>query len=248
MPSAVPPPDVSPWTGLEVIEPVTNGNRNAVWRGRIGDRAVAVRRARRSADSLEWELTLLEHLDTHGFRVPVAVPTDNGNPTADGLVVQTWLEGRPPSSNADWTAVADELRRLHTVTVHHRQRPDCCTVRELADHRRSVDADLDAMPSVVAERIVQVFEQFDGVPTSVVHGDPGADNIVIDDAGSVGLIDWDESRVDLIWHDLSNLGVQVLAGVDHRRAQRLSDAWEAANGWIDEPAYAARRFERLLES
>lgn len=92
-----------------------------------------------------------------------------------------------------------------------------------------------------------VFASFDDVPTAVVHGDPGADNIRIGPDGSVGLLDWDESRVDLIWHDLSNLGLQVLNDEEHRRAQRLSNAWEAANGWVLEPDYARRRLQLLGE-
>ena len=57
--------------------------------------------------------------------------------------------------------------------------------------------------------------------------------------------DWDESRVDVVWHDLSNLGVQVLDDARHVAALRLSDAWEAANAWLLEPDYARRRLARL---
>ena len=85
-------------------------------------------------------------------------------------------------------------------------------------------------------------------PVSVIHGDPGAANIRIDGNGRVGLLDWDESRVDITWHDLSNLGVQVLDDRTQRRAERLSHAWEAANGWTTEPGYAQRRLRALLDS
>ena len=86
------------------------------------------------------------------------------------------------------------------------------------------------------------------MPTSVIHGDPMAGNIRIDDSDIVGLLDFDESRVDVAWHDLSNLGVRVLEGVDHRRAAQLSDAWETANGWVAEPQYARRRLASLRAS
>lgn len=82
-------------------------------------------------------------------------------------------------------------------------------------------------------------------PTSVVHGDPMADNLRIDDQGVVGLLDFDESRVDVHLHDLSNLGIQVLDDKTHAVATRLSHAWEAANGWVVEPTYARERLESL---
>lgn len=75
-----------------------------------------------------------------------------------------------------------------------------------------------------------------------------AGNIRIGDSDVVGLLDFDESRVDVAWHDLSNLGIQVLDDADHAQAARLSDAWEAANGWVLEPQYAQRRLEALRTS
>jgi hypothetical protein len=64
--------------------------------------------------------------------------------------------------------------------------------------------------------------------------------------GRVGFLDWDESRVDVALHDLSNLGVQVLSEAKHQRAQFLSDAWETINAWTVEPEYARQRFANLL--
>lgn len=236
------------WTGLELVEQIAEGNRNEVWRGRLGERDVSIRRSRRDAASLGWELDLLASLAIEGFLVPTVAPTDDGAPHDDGIVVQRWLHGRPPSSDDDWRAVADELQRLHRVTTPtFGQRPGCCTVIELDGHPRSVDADLDALPPAERERVVGVLAEFDDVPTAVVHGDPMASNIRIDDSGRVGLLDWDESRVDVVWHDLSNLGVRVLPVDDHRRAERLSNAWEAVNGWLVEPEYARHRLAMLDE-
>ncbi|MEZ5225102.1 MAG: hypothetical protein R2710_00095, partial [Acidimicrobiales bacterium] len=77
------------------------------------------------------------------------------------------------------------------------------------------DADLDALPAA-AELVIDVFERFRDVPTAVVHGYPGPINI------RIGLLDWDEARVDLTWHDLSTLGVQVLDGREHFRSRDLA--------------------------
>lgn len=237
--------DVSAWTGLELVAPITEGNRNDVWRGLLDGRPVAVRESRRSVASLEWELDLIDALASIGFLVPEVVAADTGERHVDGVVVQRWVEGRPPASDDDWSAVALELGRLHLTTGTHRQRPDCCVAHELVRDRRSVDADLDALEPADQALVIDVLAGFADVRTAVIHGDPGPSNIRITADGSVGLLDWDESRVDVIWHDLSSLGVPVLTAHQQARAIDLSDAWEAVNGWVAEPAYARSRLAAL---
>lgn len=234
----------SPWTGLDVTGVAGGGFRSQVWRGRLGSRAVSIRRTGRPWPSFEWELDLLDELGDHGFVVPTVIPADDGRRHVDGWVVQDWLEGREPMSEADWVLVAAELQRLHGLTVGHSQRPGCCRVDELGPIRRSVDADLDAMPDHARRRVLAEFASLSApdIGVAVIHGDPHPGNIRLDGSGRVGLLDWDESRVDLVWHDLSNLGVVVLAPHDQLRAEAMSNAWEAANGWVAEPEYAARRF------
>ncbi|MEM9463723.1 MAG: aminoglycoside phosphotransferase family protein [Actinomycetota bacterium] len=237
--------DTTPWPGLRLGAPLSGGAKSRVWAAELGGERVVVRHSRRSADSLAWELDLMAELDGAGFVVPTVREAEDGRPSVDGVIVQSWIDGRPPSSASHWQAVAAELQRLHRLTEGHPQRPSCVTVPKLGARRRSVDADLDAIPDEVEARVVEVFTSFTDVGTGVVHGDPGPGNLRITEAGRVGFLDWDESRVDLVWHDLSDLGVQVLDDESHRRAQRLSDAWEAANAWIAEPEYARRRFARL---
>lgn len=240
----------SPWAGLEALAPANGGSRSQVWRGRLGPRAVSIRRTGRRGPSFEWELDLLEELTGHGFVVPTVVAADDGRRHVDGWVVQEWLDGAEPASERDWRLVAAELLRLHRLTVDHQQRPGCCRVDQLGPVRRSVDADLDAMPEQVRRRVLAEFASVSelDVDVAVIHGDPDPGNIRLDGEGRVGLLDWDESRVDLVWHDLSNLGVAVLDPQEHARAEALSNAWEAANGWVAEPAYAARRFQALDET
>lgn len=236
---------VDAWSGLKLIEPVLDGNRNEVWRASRDGREFAVRRSRRSEASLQWELELMDFLDEHDFVVPTVVSTDSNDLHHEGIVVQRWIDGRTPTSDLDWSGVASELKRLHATTERHRQRPGCCTVLELAERWVSVDADLGALPARDRTLLIDVFARFDDVPKAVVHGDPGPSNLRITDSESVGLLDWDESRVDVVCHDLSNLGVAVLDRDEQHQAELLSHAWEAANGWTLEPDYAARRFAAL---
>jgi Ser/Thr protein kinase RdoA (MazF antagonist) len=109
-------------------------------------------------------------------------------------------------------------------------------------------ADMSAIPIEVAEVIFGIFNSYRHIPVSLIHGDPNASNIRITNDGRGALLDWDESRVDVVWHDLSNLGIQVLGDADHAGAQRLSNAWEAANAWTAEPGYAQRRYAALQHS
>lgn len=237
--------DVSHWLELTLGERLSGGNRNDVRLGMIGGERVVVRRSRRSTASLDWELDLLEHLDAHGFRVPLIIEAKDRRRSVDGVVVQRWLPGKEPSTEAEWQLVADELVRLHRLFANHPQRPDCAMVTELRAARLSVDADIDSLPDTIAAQILSVFDEFADVETSVIHGDTAPGNIRIDENGTVGLLDWDESRVDIRWHDLSNLGVQVLDDDEHRRASRLSNAWEAANAWVAEPDYAQHRLQLI---
>jgi len=240
--------DVSAWHSLELEEAIAEGNRNEVWRGSMGGAVVSVRQSRRDESSLNWELDLIDHLDRLGFRVPTVIDSTHGQRHDRGVVVQRWLDGRPPESAQDWLLVADELQRIHRSTTGYPQRPGCSAVAQLTRSSSSVDARMSALPDDVATEVLAVFADVGEMPLAVVHGDPMAANVRIDDDGIVGLLDFDESRLDVGWHDLSNLGIQVLDDAEHERAVRLSNAWEAANGWVVEPAYARRRFEALSKS
>jgi Ser/Thr protein kinase RdoA (MazF antagonist) len=239
--------EVREWPGLQLHHQVEEGNRNEVWAGVLDGRPVSVRRSRRSPASLAWELDLLRVLDSRGFHVPLPIATANGEWSHRGVVVQQWMHGSPPSSARDWQLVATELQRLHATCDDIVQRPGCLTVTELDPTSRSVDACLSDLPAEVTTLVLGVFDSLADVPISLIHGDPGPSNIRIDDIGQVGLLDWDESRVDLTWHDLSNLGVKVLDTESHARATQLSHAWEAINAWMTEPDYARERLAHLLK-
>jgi Ser/Thr protein kinase RdoA (MazF antagonist) len=111
------------------------------------------------------------------------------------------------------------------------------------------------MPPDAVARCRAAWQPLANEPRSVIHGDPGADNIRIA-SGGVGLLDWDEARVDAAILDLAQLPVDLPAGapawLGPLTAERLAaartaaDAWEAANAWLVEPAYARRRLADLM--
>ena len=152
------------------------------------------RLSERTGAALKWELDLLEQLALLGFIVAPVVPAMDGRRQVDGVVVQEWMEGEPPTGG-DWEAVAEELRRLHAATVGWRQRPSFWSSRDLLNRTRGGDVDLSVMPEDAVRACRAAWRGLDDVPFAVVHGDPGAGNIRIT-ADGVGFLDWDESRVD----------------------------------------------------
>jgi Ser/Thr protein kinase RdoA (MazF antagonist) len=264
--------NLEPWGPLTVVGPLGGGRRNSVVEVRAGAERLVARRTRRSGPALDWELDLLDFLAGNGFVVPAVVPTVDGRRHADGVVVQRRLAGRPPVA-ADWPAVATELRRLHTLTAGWPQRPGFRSTVELLTADRGGDVDLSGMPPAAVAACRQAWAALspagpaaapvpavtDGDPCAVasaessatspvsavvVHGDPCAANVRVGDAG-IGLLDWDEARVDHPDLDLAELPGVPLPGARGRMARAAIAAWEAAAGWRLEPEYARRRLAEL---
>ena len=181
--------------------------------------------------------------------VPDILPARDGRMHIDGAILFSWLEGEPPSSDRDWRSFAGELARLHDLTRDWPQRPGFRSSLQLLEEEIGGDVYLDLMPHEVVDRVRAAWRALEGEPTSVVHGDPGAGNIHVY-KGMGGVIDWDESRVDVSLLDLVSLpeGVQApLRGERLVLARRAAVAWEVASGWVAEPEYARRRLRGLVD-
>ena len=231
------------WGTPVVIGRLGGGNRNSVVEIRLGGRRLVARRSRRSAASLDWEAALLEHLASHGLRVPVPVSALDGRRHVDGVMVQTWLAGHEPRPG-DWAAVAAALRKLHELTVEWPQRPGFASTTELLTCDRGGDVDLSQMPADAVAACRHAWAMLDRTRQAVIHGDPGPANIRVTDDGA-GLLDWDEARVDCTDLDLAELPGQHLPPALMKVARTAVTAWEAANGWIVEPVYARRQLALL---
>jgi len=234
--------DLSPWPGATVVRHLGGGNRNTVAEIRGPHRLVA-RRSTRAPAALDWELDLLDFLAQHDFHVPRTVPTADGRRSANGVVVQTWLDGHPPEGD-DWQLVARHLTRLHALTAHWPQRPGFASTRQLLEQDSGGDVDLTSMPADAVALCRSAWRALARITTAVIHGDPGAPNIRMSN-GRVGFLDWDEARVDHIDLDMADLPDSPLSADRLRTAQAAADAWEAATGWQTEPSYARRRLSAL---
>jgi Ser/Thr protein kinase RdoA (MazF antagonist) len=201
-----------------------------------GHRAVGRLGARSDAD-LAWETDLLQHLDRAGLTVPVPIPTAAGRLYADGVVVMSYVQGRPPETVADWRRVADTLRQLHRSTRNWPQRPGWRSSTDLLHADTGTKIDLGAMPPESVARCRAAWARLVGRRTCVVHGDANNSGNVRMTADRVALIDWDESHVDV--PDLDLVLPHNAAGLDddaHDIAAQASAAWEAAVCWDDENA------------
>ena len=218
------------------IQPLAGGVANQVWRVRIDGRFAVGRLGSRSDADLAWETELLRFLDREGLTVPVPIATTAGRLFADGLVVMTYVEGRPPETEADWRRVADALRQLHRLTHSWPQRPGWRSSTDLLDGDIGTKVDLGAMPAEGVARCRAAWARLSGRSSCVVHGDPNPGNIRMT-ADRVAMIDWDESHVDaadldlVLPHNAADLG-----DVEYDVAAQASAAWEAAVCWDDQHA------------
>ncbi len=253
-------PDLSAWPGVELGEPLTGGSRSPVFRARRDEQLLVVKVFPRSPESLAWELEILRFLDQAGLRVPVTVPTVDGRPNQDGLIVQTFLPGHPPRTRQDWAGVAAFVTRVHDLTHEWPQRPGSLGMRALLTQHRGGDVDLTTMPPPAAALVREcwraLLDQVDAASAAglvrdddcVVHGDLGPGAVLVD-RGQVGIIDWDEARVDVPVLDLIGIpGHEATPGVDPVVAHLADLAWETATCWVPEPGHARNLLDQLRDA
>jgi aminoglycoside phosphotransferase (APT) family kinase protein len=236
------------WSFAAYVEaPLPGGARGDVRAVRIGGRRYVARQSLRPGPALLWEIDLLRHLFDCGIRVPVPLEAKDGSMHIDGFTVMDWLDGDPPRTAREWKEAALALGRVHAATRGRTQRPGFASSIELVTRDAGGDVDLSFMPAEVVTLVRSAWRPLSACETSVVHGDPHAGNIRISAQG-VGLIDWDEARVDASILDFSDLPDDAAPSMPKgclETARIAADAWETASCWILEPAYARRRLQSL---
>jgi Ser/Thr protein kinase RdoA (MazF antagonist) len=226
------------------IERLAGGVANDVWSVRINGRLAVGRLGSRSDADLAWETALLQHLGREGLPAPTPIPTPDGRLFAGGVVVMTYVEGRPSETEADWRRVADTLRELHRLTQGWPQRPGWRSSTDLLHAETGTKIDLRAMPPEGVARCRAAWARLVGRQTCVVHGNPNNPGNVRVTADRIALIDWDEAHVDVPDLDLAlPYNAAGLADDAYDIAAQASAAWEAAVCWRDE--YAVRRLAEV---
>ncbi|WP_082898702.1 MULTISPECIES: phosphotransferase enzyme family protein [unclassified Rhodococcus (in: high G+C Gram-positive bacteria)] len=215
------------WPGLAVDGPLSSGARNDIRSGQLDGVRVVIRHSRRNPNSRSWEWHLLRHLQECGIHLPVFIPSSAGDLDVDGWHVYEYVEGSHPEPKDP--RIADALAAVHAVTEGWPQRPGSASSIDLPELLVGGDIDLTAMPTELANQIVDAWRGArTPSPTCVVHGDAHARNAIIDKQGRCVLLDWDEARVDQPHYDLPVGPADLRANV----------AWEIATCWIPEPDYA----------
>ncbi len=225
---------------IRVETKLCGGTRTDVWAVWVNGRPFALRRTRRSREALAWELNLVEFLRSNGIGAPSVLRTKRGDRTVGPFFMESWVEGHPPDTEAEWRKVEHTLRRIHQLTTSWPQRPTFASVVELLTQDRGGDVDLSVMPPDAVKVCREAWRALSNDPVSAIHGDPRG-NVLVTGAGVV-LIDWDEARFDASVLDLADLPIADLATTEARRA---ASAWEAAASWVLEPEYARKRLADL---
>lgn len=85
--------------------------------------------------------------------MPETLRTADGRRHDEGVLVQRFITGAPPSSTRDWGRVVSALAVVHEITVGWAQRPGFASARELLTRGRGGDVDLEAMPRSAVELV-----------------------------------------------------------------------------------------------
>lgn len=239
-------PDVRAWSGVELIRSLTGGARNPVYLAHRRGQDFVVRVSGRPAESLEWELDLLDALDAAGVVVPRSVATDDGRRHNQGVLVQQFIPGHPPHDRQDWERVVATLTTVHDVTADWPQRPGFASASYLLHHPTGGDIQLEAMPDDAVSLVRSSWQPVVTGAETAIHGDLGESNVLITDQ-QVALIDWDEARVDVPAFDFTDIPDQVPLPlpIDRTALSIAGLARETATCWISEPDYAAHRLDEL---
>lgn len=189
---------------LVALDPIAEGVENTNYGlDTVGARHVlTLFEARTDATSLPFCLGLTDHLATRGFPTPRPVArrdgswvgTLNGRPAA----VIEWLTGawlRGPSA-AEVEAAGAMLGRLHLAAIDFRSRRENpagpSAWQALADRSATVATGEDrAILESCRELLVELGDPFtDDLPASAIHADYFPDNVLFEDGGVSGVIDF----------------------------------------------------------
>lgn len=234
------------WGDVELVRRASTGYVNEVWFALVDGDECVVRAPKRSNEALQWEIELLDRLGDAGVRVPEVVLTRDGATSAGGVVVFRRVEGDPPTTAEHWALVRDYLQRVHDECAGIAQRPGFLSSADLLVEDVGGLVDLRVMPDDAVARCRAAWARLAGMPQTVVHADPGAENIFVR-GDAVVLIDWDEARADVPLFDLAALPDEVCPLPDAERwvARQAASAWEAAITWSNDREYALWRLSQV---
>ena len=230
-------PQMHLWQISASLQPLFGGHRNKAFRTVGLAQNLVFKTTRRTEAAMRWLEAVQNEATGAGFRVPLPIPSRNGSLIEAGWTCEPFLAGRAFTPD-EMPLIAPFIDPFHTRLSDYPQRPGFLSATALAQHGKGGDVDLAAMPPRLAEICRHVWAGL--APTTVVHGDLNPSNLIRCETGEIGLIDWDECRVDAPIFDIG----QVSQPLSKQEALALR-SWEAACSWQLEPAYARGLLEGI---
>ncbi|NNF07447.1 MAG: phosphotransferase [Candidatus Eisenbacteria bacterium] len=225
---------LQPWGKFDVIRPLEGGFRNQCWVVETASAQYVAKTTTRSSAAMKWLASLFNTVASAGLRLPHLVPTREQDFVSNGMTLEPYYEGRPPTP-IELQSLRTPIGEIHELTRNFPQRPDFASAKTLRTEPRGGDVDLDRMPPRLVNRCREAWTALSHSPSAVVHGDLHPSNVLVGPDGQVALLDWDEARVDAEAFDLWSIKPQESLHPDQRRALL---AWEIATCWTVEPEYA----------
>lgn len=229
------------WQGCRLVRPLEGGFRNQVYLAKRNGEYLVVKSTRRSEAALRWLLAVQEKARDAGFVVPEFIRNDKGDLCAEGVTVETFIEGESISPK-DKPELLPLVEAFHTKTTGVSQRPGFASARDLLSQERGGDVDLTQMPPELVKMCREAWQTLPDEPSVVVHGDLNINNMLRTEGGKIALLDWDETRVDTPFFDSA-----VLSDSLNPQEEQILIAWEVAVSWQLEPEYARRRARELWQ-
>jgi Ser/Thr protein kinase RdoA (MazF antagonist) len=223
-------------------EPLAGGYKNTLLR--YGDVVVRVERA--DPESVAWEHELLAFLAHDVPEVVAPLVASDGSTffAADGAVVSVvpFLPGGPlnPDDEGQRLQLARLLARVHWVgAAWHRPRPGRPSFADLdLEANAWWDWRIVEKPAVLTRAFERTGAWLAAAPVlarGAVHGDIYRGNLRVRDGRIIGLVDWEEARVDWPAWELANATWEVCKDMsrdelDRERAERFLAAYTDSGG------------------
>jgi len=170
--------------------------------------------------------------------VPELLQSQDGNLIENGWTCEPFFEGAHPSDD-ELSRLQPQIVEFHAATTNIAQRPGFRSSVELLHCVSGGDVNLDAMPKTLVAKCRDAWGAVSDRQTAIVHGDLTPANIIKTKDGGFALVDWDESRRDLVLFDLGQVSQ------DDELGRRARLAWEVACSWALEPEHAQKLASRL---
>jgi Ser/Thr protein kinase RdoA (MazF antagonist) len=237
------------WGEYKILAPLEGGFRNTAFLVESHTTKRVAKTTRRSEAAIRWLQPVHAMAQQAGFVTPDLIATRDGTLVVHGVTLETFIEGHAPTSQA-LLEMQSQIQTFHDLTREIPQRPGFASSIELLHETSGGDVNLNAMPNELVTLCREHWREHASQAQSVVHGDLNANNVLITKNGRYGLVDWDETRVDISDFDTQALRRTSGTTLDLRNTTWL-EAWEVAVCWQVEPAYAlevAKRFQTSSEA